>query len=273
MILTLIKKINTNIASLVSLLPSSKQFIDLQYIENTLIDVLDVHNIGGLSQYLYILYNFLDKIKEFKKEFNENIIFKIQEVENTLKDVINNATASIKKDIKDFTAYIKNSNSKELKDILYIIYISDIDNIDIINEIKYKVNDDNVYLRHKVIYDYDYLLNGKLKVNDTMGLTSDVVNQTRFINDKDKDLYTKVKKDKIIELHSKPNIGDKYINCFLNDFYTDKTLVKKKYTNRGKLIDINKSNEIKIYNEYVKGNSKGEDYNRLEVSVFEAFNV
>lgn len=275
MILSLIKKINNVILELLSLLPNSRDYIDINNI-NITIDVINISTISELSIYLFKINYYLYSLQEIKKTFNENIIFKKQEIENILKEIKNKIYENIELNISDYSIYIKNSNIEELNSILYIIYITSNKNEKIINEVKNKMNDENVYLRHEVIYNYDNLLYGKISINDTMGLTTNLVKNTKFINNSEINNYTKYNKNKIKEIKLTSSIGNKYINNFLNEYFMEKTLTPQTYTNKGKLIDVNKSNEIKIYNEYVRSNvrtDKAQNFNNLEISIFEAFSL
>tara|TARA_Y100000389_G_scaffold202939_2_gene249813 strand:- start:41 stop:862 length:822 start_codon:yes stop_codon:yes gene_type:complete len=273
MILTLIKKNNIIISELINLLPNSNIYIDQKYNNFTHIisDDKDIINILYISEYINIINNYIYNIITNEiKYFNKNIINKKYEVINLINQIITEINNNII--IDDVCTYIKNSNFNEFLNVLYLLFILKNKSQCIIDAIKLKVNNNNVYLRHKHIYNYDMLLSNKHKIQNNIGLTPDIINTQQYINNTYD--FTKLDKNNIDAIHMNELNGNKYINSFINNFFNEKQLTEKGYNNIGKLIDYGKSNEIKLYNNYArrKAYNKGKSEN-TEISVFELFQL
>jgi len=273
MFLTLIKKINIIINDLNVLIPNSNRYINQKH--NDYLDIItnknDFINILYLSNYIYLINNYIYNITTYDiKYFNKNINDKKYDIINLLKEIINNINNII--NIDDVCVYIKNSNINELVNILYLLFILKNNILCIKYAIKLKLNNNNVYLRHLYIYNYDALINNTFKLSNNTGLKPDVITKQQYINDSR--CFTDFDKNNINIIQMTQLNGNKYINSFINLFFEEIKLKKKNYNNNGKLIDYGKSNEIKLYNNYVRkiSHNKGVIQN-TEISVFELFKI
>jgi hypothetical protein len=274
MILTLIKKINIIINDLLNLLQNSNIYINKKYDDFSHIladDKINIQNLISLSEYIYIINNYIFNLIIFQKQyFNKNIYEKINEININITDIINIVN---KNDIfDDICTYIKNSNDNEYLHILYLLFITKSNNKCIINVIAKKMNNNNVYFRNSTVYNYDSLILNKHKLNPYIGLTSDFIEESKYINNTAD--YIQLNKNNINTISDNVFKNNKFINEFINNYYDSLQLTEKEYNNIGVLIDYGKSVEIQLYNDYTRRQAynKG-NMNNTDISVFELFNL
>lgn len=273
MILTLIKKINNIINDILNILQNSNIYINNNYEEFVDIlsnDEINIYNIISLSEYIYIINNYIyNIIINEKKNFNTNIKDKINEINIHVNDIIKIINENLI--INDICAYIKNSNNNEFLHILYLIFLLKNKNKCIIDTITEKMNENNVYLRNMNVYNYDSLIFNEYNNINKNGLTSEFIKQTQYINN-DAEYTEKNKNIKIINDNLLRH--NKFINEFVNNYYDTIELKDKEYNNFGALIDYGKSVEIQLYNDYTRRHAYNKGtMNKTEISVFELFNL
>ena len=150
MILTLIKKINIIINDLLNLLQNSNIYINIKYADfiHILTDnKINIQNLNYLSEYIYIINNYIFNLIVFQKQyFNKNIQEKINEVNTNINEIIDIIN---KNDVvDDICTYIKNSNYDEYLHILYLLFIIKNDNKCVVDVIVKKMNNTNIYSRN-----------------------------------------------------------------------------------------------------------------------------
>jgi len=217
MFLTLIKKINIIINDLNILIPNSSHYNNQK--QNDYLNIItnknDFINILYLSNYIYLINNYIYNITTYDiKYFNKNINDKKYDIINLLKEIINNINNII--NIDDVCVYIKNSNINELVNILYLLFILKNNILCIKDAIKIKLNNNNVYLRHSYIYNYDALINNTFKLSNNTGLKPEVITKQQYINGSHS--FTDFDKKNIKIIQMKQLDGNKYINSFINLF-------------------------------------------------------
>jgi hypothetical protein len=276
MILTLIKNINIIINDLLNLLLNSNLYINNKYTD--FIDILandevNIKNIIYLSEYIYIINNYIFNIITFEnKHFNANINDKISNIQVDINGIINIINDRKKNINSDLCAYIKNSNNDEYLHILYLLFITKYNDKCVADSIYEKMNDKNNYSRNYTAYDYDSLVLNKNMSNPNRGLTPGFVVQSKYINNTSD--YTQLNKNNISIIYDNILKHNKFINEYINNYYDLLELNKNKYNNIGVLTDYDKSIEIKLYNNYARrcAYNKG-NTNNAEISVFELFNL
>ena len=274
MILTLIKKINIIINDLLNLLQNSNIYINKKYDDFSHIladDKINIQNLISLSEYIYIINNYIFNLIIFQKQyFNKNVYDKINEININITDIINVVG---KNDIfDDICTYIKNSNDNEYLHILYLLFITKSNNKCIVDVIAKKMNNNNVYFRNLTVYNYDSLILNKYKLNPYIGLTSDFIEETKYINNTVD--YIQLNKNNINTISDNVLKNNKFINEYINSYYDSLQLTEKKYDNIGVLIDYGKSIEIQLYNNYTRRQAYNKGtMNNTEISVFELFNL
>ena len=281
MFLTLIKKININIVEITNLITNSyiyinKKYIDYEYNTN-IYENIDIITVLKTSEYIYIINNFIYQLKTNEKNYiNKEINIKIYEIKNYIKEIINILFKKL--NIEELCEYIINSNKNELYYILYIIFLSKIKNKCIINKINEKINEKNIYIQHKEIYNYDNIINGINIRKQNKGIDEKFIKNSNYINT-NKNII-KINEEIINKKNYNIINCNKLINEYIFNYYNKIELIKKEYNNNGNLIDYGKNNEIKLYNNYMrrKTYNKGINLNKknaiqLEKSIFEVFNI
>ena len=281
MFLTLIKKININIVEITNLITNSyiyinKKYIDYEYNTN-IYENIDIITVLKTSEYIYIINNFIYQLKTNEKNYiNKEINIKIYEIKNYIKEIINILFKKL--NIEELCEYIINSNKNELYYILYIIFLSKIKNKCIINKINEKINEKNIYIQHKEIYNYDNIINGINIRKQNKGIDEKFIKNSNYINT-NKNII-KINEEIINKKNYNIIKCNKLINEYIFNYYNKIELIKKEYNNNGNLIDYGKNNEIKLYNNYMrrKTYNKGINLNKknaiqLEKSIFEVFNI
>tara|TARA_Y100000389_G_C17465968_1_gene525548 strand:- start:1139 stop:1963 length:825 start_codon:yes stop_codon:yes gene_type:complete len=274
MILTLIKKINNIIIELLYILQNSNIYLNNKYNEYENIitnDDINIFNLISLSEYIYIINNYIfNIIINDKKKFNENINNKIQEINVNINNIINIIYNNINQD--EICTYIKNSNHNELISILYILFITKILNKCIYDSIISKLSNLDIYLNNNLIYNYDSLIcnNNQFDKLDKTGLNVDFIKSTQFINNN----IDFTKKGELKKLNNNIMRHNKFINNYINNYFNEISLTQNEYKNTGVLIDYGKSIEIQIYNDYTRKHAYNKGVmNKTEISVFELFNL
>lgn len=274
MILTLIKKINNIINELLYILQNSNIYLNNKYNEYENIitnDDINIFNLISLSEYIFIINNYIyNIIINDKKNFNENINNKIQEINVNINNIINIIYNNINQG--EICAYIKNSNQNELISILYILFITKISNKCILDSIISKLSNPDIYLNNNLIYNYDSLIcnNNQFLKSDQMGLNVEFIKSNQFVNNN----IDFTKKGEFKKLNNNIMRHNKFINNYINNFFNEISLTQNEYKNTGVLIDYGKSIEIQIYNDYTRKHAYNKGMmNKTEISVFELFNL
>lgn len=274
MILTLIKKINNIINELLYILQNSNIYLNNKYNEYENIitnDDINIFNLISLSEYIYIINNYIyNIIINDKKNFNENINNKIQEINVNINNIINIIHNNINQN--EICTYIKNSNHNELISILYILFITKILNKCIYDSIISKLSNLDIYLNNNLIYNYDSLIcnNNQFVKSDQTGLNIDFIKSNQFINNN----IDFTKKGEFKKINNNIMKHNKFINNYINNYFNEISLTQNEYKNTGVLIDYGKSIEIQIYNDYTRKHAYNKGMmNKTEISVFELFNL
>lgn len=274
MILTLIKKINNIIIELLYILQNSNIYLNNKYNEYENIitnDDINIFNLISLSEYIYIINNYIyNIIINDKKNFNENINNKIQKINVNINNIINIIHNNINQN--EICTYIKNSNHNELISILYILFITKILNKCIYDSIISKLSNLDIYLNNNLIYNYDSLIcnNNQFYKLDQTGLNVDFIKSNQFINNN----IDFTKKGELKKLNNNIMRHNKFINNYINNYFNEISLTQNEYKNTGVLIDYGKSIEIQIYNDYTRKHAYNKGMmNKTEISVFELFNL
>ena len=142
------------------------------------------------------------------------------------------------------------------------------------------MNETNIYLEDKNIYNYDKLLLGENIKKEEIGINKNYIINNKYININTNDITLN---DENIDNLKNYNIikCNKYIKNIINNFFNEFDLKQLSYENRGLLIDYDKSNEIKLYNDYLRRKNFHKENklnqknisNKLEISIFEVFNL